>query len=161
VRAALLLILVAGVGELVATTMTVVERSEGQRRYYEAVEKVRSIAPRYLVMQPGRVLGAQYQDPLRVEHDRLPSVPGGWTIFSPRYYAFLREHGLRRGQGVIPRLITAKRAYLISNKRIANLLERYTQMTYSRRVRAVKILDLDERTAVWEMRLIGSKVLNR
>lgn len=148
-----LVVLVVAASEVPVTVSTTIRRSEHQVQYYASVEKIRALKPAFLLLQAGSTLGAQFQDPLRVHNDRLPSVPGGWTIFSPRFYEFLEGHGLNAGQKVVPRLVRGEHAYVVSSRHFVRLMARYLQDTYRWRTKPVLVEKLSARTGIYQIRI--------
>ncbi|MCP4574118.1 MAG: hypothetical protein GY838_17290 [bacterium] len=148
------ILLAIAVTEVPVTAATTARRSTKQVEYYRCIDEIRALEPTFLLMQAGSSLGAQFQDPLRVHKNRLPSVPGGWRIFSPRFYEFLGEHNIKHGRGVIPKLVQGDRAYVVSSGYLARLLVRYVQATHRWRTKVVEIRKLSARTSVYEIRMI-------
>ena len=78
-------------------------------------------------------------------------VPGGWPIFSPRFYKTLREIGMEHAYEIFPRLANDEGGFTVGNGRSDTQIVQFLWETYGLRCRLIKVKRLSNQSIVYKV----------
>jgi len=128
---------------------------------HESLAACHELDAQILLVQPGKGgVSREYMDPLRVYAPLPASIPLGWPIFSPRYYARLEEAGFVNGRDLLLSLVNNEDAYVVGRPWWIGSLTRYLQEEVGESCRAIVVGRLPNQSNLYQFRVKGSDELS-
>ena len=106
------------------------QSSQGRRAFDQAVHALRELPSGSLfVIQPAAGVEWEFMSPFSTRAAQgIPSVPLGWSTFSPLFYQVLHDGGVARGSDLVRATIDNPRwYYVIHDMEFSDMLTRFTR----------------------------------